>query len=187
MFDVVPENIAVIEVLPSASDVTSPLEPDVLLMVAIPVSEEIHVTNDDKSCVVLSENFPVAINCWVFPRAMVGFSGDTAIDTSTAGVTVSVAEEEGTESIVAAMVALPMSTAVANPFKPGVSPTVATVALDVVQVAKNVTSCVLQPPDNVPIAVNCWVVPLGIVVPTGDVTIDATADEVSVVESVFKS
>jgi len=83
------------------------------------------------------------------------------------------------------MAAVPTSTAVASPFEPGVSLTVATAVFDVVQVANDVTSCVLQPLINVPMAANCCVVPLAIVV-VGDVTIDATSAEVSVVEPVIK-
>src|SRR5260221_8610561 len=41
------------------------------------------------TCVELSLNVPVAVNCCVAPLATDGFAGVTAIDTSTAGVTVS--------------------------------------------------------------------------------------------------
>jgi hypothetical protein len=50
------------------------------------------VTEDDISSVVLSVKVPMAINCWVFPREVLWFVGVTAIDTKTAGVTVSEAE-----------------------------------------------------------------------------------------------
>src|SRR5512144_1274324 len=122
-------------------------------MVATPMSEEFQFTSDVKSCVVLSVNIPVAVNCTVVPIGIVVLVGVVAIDTSTADVTVSVADDEGTESIVAVIVAVPMSTAVVRPFEPGVSLTVATAVLDVAQVANDVTSCMLQPPDNVPMAV----------------------------------
>ena len=94
----------------------------------------------------------------------------------------SVAGDVGTESIDAVIAVVPVLTAVVSPFKPGVSPTVATAALEVVQVASDVTSCMLHPPESVPMAVNCWFVPLGMLVLVGDVTIDATADELSVAE-----
>ncbi len=187
LFDVIPEKLAVMVVVPSALDVASPFEPDVLLIVATPVFEEFQVTNDDKSCLELSVNVPMAMNCWVCPRARLWFAGVTSIDFNTSRVTVSVAEDEGTESIVAVIVAVPISTAVASPFEPVASLTVAIAVLDVAQVTNDVTSCVLQLPVNVPMAVNCCVVPLAILVPVGDVTTDATADEVSVVEPVFKS
>lgn len=81
--EVIPEKPAVTVVVPSARDVASPFEPDVLLMVAIPVSEEIQVTDDVKSCVVLSVKVPMAMNCWVCPRARLWFVGVTAIDCRT--------------------------------------------------------------------------------------------------------
>lgn len=179
LFEVIPEKLAVMIVVPSALDVAAPLEPDVLLMVATPMSEEFQITSDVKSCLVLPVNVPVAVNCTVVPMGIVVLVGVVAIDTSKAGVTVSVADDEGTESIVAVIVVVPMSTAVARPFEPGVSLTVATAVVDVAQVANDVTSCMLQPPVNVPMAVNCCVIPLGIDVLVGDVTIDATADEES--------
>jgi hypothetical protein len=39
-----------------------------------------------------SEYVPVAVNCCVSPFGITGASGDTAIDSSTAGVTVNVVE-----------------------------------------------------------------------------------------------
>jgi len=157
-------------------------------MVAIPVFEEFQITDDVRFRVVPSEKVPVAVNGWVCPRAMLWFTGVTAIDSKTACVTVSVAVGDVTTSNVAEMSVEPTSTAVASPFEPGVSLTVATVVFDVVQVANDVTSCVLvQLLDSVPMAVNCCFVPLGILVLVGVVAIDATADEVSVVEPVLVS
>jgi hypothetical protein len=86
-----PPKTALIIVEPSLTDVASPFDPVALLIVATPVFEELQVTDEEISCVVLSENVPVAMNCWVVPRAMLGFTGVTAIDTRSAGVTVSVA------------------------------------------------------------------------------------------------
>jgi len=182
LFEVIPMRLAVIVVVPAATDVATPLEPDVLLMVATSVSEDFQVTNDVKSCAVLSVNVPVAVNGWVFPRAMLGFTGDTAIDTSTAGVTVSVADDDGTESNIAVMVVEPTSTAVASP----VLLIVAVVILDELQIADVVKSCVLPQP-NIPLAVNCCSVPLAILALPGATAIDDTWDEVSVVESVTLS
>jgi len=48
-------DIAVIVVEPTATDVARPLEPAALLIVATDPAEELHVTNDVISCVVLSE------------------------------------------------------------------------------------------------------------------------------------
>jgi len=60
--DMLPD-VAVIKAEPAATAATRPLEPAVLLMVAIEKSEEPHVTREVMSCVVLSENVPVAVNC----------------------------------------------------------------------------------------------------------------------------
>ncbi len=79
----IPEIAAVIVTVPSARDVASPLVPDVLLTVAILVSEEFQVTDDVRSNVLLSEKVPIARYCWVCPRAMLCFDGVTSIDLST--------------------------------------------------------------------------------------------------------
>jgi hypothetical protein len=56
-------------------------------MVAAVVLEELHVTELVRSCVLLFENVPVAVNCKVDPAATEPFAGVTAIDTSVAAVT----------------------------------------------------------------------------------------------------
>jgi hypothetical protein len=62
--DTLPD-VAVIVVDPAAAEVASPLvlEPATLLMVATPAADEFHVIAAVRSCVVLSENVPVAVNC----------------------------------------------------------------------------------------------------------------------------
>lgn len=95
--DVDPETLpkaALIVVAPAASDVARPLEPAVLLMVAMDVVDELQVTEVVRSWVVLSENVPVAINCLFVPDAMLGSSGVTARDTSVAAVTLSLNHPE---------------------------------------------------------------------------------------------
>ena len=62
----------------------------VLLIVATVVDEEFHVAVPVRFCVVPSLKVPVAVNCSVFPIAIEGFVGATAMDASVAGVTVSV-------------------------------------------------------------------------------------------------
>ena len=84
--------VAVIVVEPAITAVALPLEPILLLMVATDGAEELQVTDDVRSRVVVSENVPVAVNCWVVPAAMLGLSGRTEIDTSVAVVTVRVVE-----------------------------------------------------------------------------------------------
>jgi hypothetical protein len=75
-------DMAFIIVLPTDTDEASPLEPAVLLIVATDTFDELHVTDVVRFCVELSEKVPVAVNCWVVPRGMLGFAGVTAIDTS---------------------------------------------------------------------------------------------------------
>jgi len=81
--EAMPEKLAVIVVVPSEKDVASPFVPDVLLIVAIPVTEEFHITDVVISRVVLSEKVPMAVNSWVCPRAMLWFAGVTVIDCKT--------------------------------------------------------------------------------------------------------
>ena len=73
-----PLSAAVIVVVPVAPAVASP----VLLMLATLVAEEVHVTDDVMSLLLLSPNVPVAVNCWVPLKAIVGLVGDTEIPTS---------------------------------------------------------------------------------------------------------
>ena len=76
---------AVIVVVPAASEVTNPLKPAVLLIVATPVSEELHVTEVVRSCVVPFEYMPVARSCFFVPGSMPGLSGVIVIEESVAG------------------------------------------------------------------------------------------------------
>lgn len=112
--EMLPE-VAVIVVEPACTAVASPLEPARLLMVAILVFDEFQATNEVRFCVVVSEKVPIATNCLVSPRTMLGFTGVTVIEVMTAGVTVSIAG--GLVMLVndATMVAVPWLTAVANP------------------------------------------------------------------------
>jgi hypothetical protein len=88
-----PPPVALIIVWPDAAAVAKPFEPTALLIAAAAV-EELQVTDVVISWVELSEYVPVAMNCWVVPRAMPGFVGATAMDTSVASVTVKVLEPE---------------------------------------------------------------------------------------------
>jgi len=64
--------------------------------------------------VLLSLNVPVAVNCCVSPWAIDGFAGVTAIDCSTAAVTVSVVEPV-TPPNIALIALIPGATPVASP------------------------------------------------------------------------
>src|SRR6266540_3784335 len=83
-----PPKVAVIVVIPAATDVARPA----LSIVAKAVFEELQVTWVVKSCVVLSLKVPVAVNCRVNPSGRPGLVGVTAIETRVALVTVSVAQ-----------------------------------------------------------------------------------------------
>ncbi len=89
-------DVAVIVVVPTATDLASPFEPVALLIVATVVFEELQETNDVRFCVKPFENVPVAVNCRVLPRTTLGFTGVTVSEVSTAGVTSSVAVLEVT-------------------------------------------------------------------------------------------
>jgi hypothetical protein len=99
--DIVPD-VTVIVVVPAATDVAK----HPALTDATPVLDELGITCVVRSCVVLSENVPVAMNCWVVPMAMLGFAGVTATDTSVAEVTVSVVLPEVLPDV-AVMVVVP--------------------------------------------------------------------------------
>ena len=105
-------------VVPTAAAEARPFEPEALLTVAMLVSEEAQVTTEVRSWVVLSVKVPVAVNCSVSPLAMLGLGGVTAIDTSVAAVTVSVAAGETTRPEEAVISVVPTPTAVAKPLEP---------------------------------------------------------------------
>src|SRR6266700_2738134 len=107
-------SVAVIVVVPAATDVAKPCEPPALLIVATPAAEELQVTWVVRSCVVLSLKVPVAVNCRVVPFAMLGFVGVTATEERVAFVTVSVVFPETSPSV-AVIVGVPAATDVARP------------------------------------------------------------------------
>jgi hypothetical protein len=108
--DILPET-AVIVVEPAPAEVATPLVPTALLIDAMPVDNELHVTNVVMSCVVLSENVPTAVNCWLVPAAMVGLVGVTARDTSVADVTFNVVDP-AMDPTIAMIVVLPTPRAI---------------------------------------------------------------------------
>jgi hypothetical protein len=56
-------SVAVIVVVPVATELAAPSLPAALLIVAVSGLLELQVTAAVRSCVVLSENVPVAVNC----------------------------------------------------------------------------------------------------------------------------
>lgn len=157
---VLPANAAVIGVEPMPTAVASP-EP---LMVAIPVSDELHVANVVKSWDAPFDKLPVAINCCVVSTAIVGLAGVTAIELSAA--TVNVVDPEMLPEV-AVMVVEPKATPVASP----VLLMVATFISDELHVADVVRSRV-DLFEKVPMAANCRVVPTAMLGLAGVIEID---------------
>jgi hypothetical protein len=155
-------SVAVIVVDPAATAVASPAA----LMVAAAVEELAQVTEAVRFEVVPSLYVPVAVNCCVAPAAMDGEAGVIAMEerVGAAGVTESMAVPV-TPLMVAVRVVVPAAAAaVARPA----ALTVATLVEELLQLAVEVTSPV-EPSDQVPVAVNCWVAP-GAMVATEGVT-----------------
>jgi hypothetical protein len=75
--------VAVMVAVPVATPVTKP----VLLTVAIDGSDEFQVAGVVISWFVLSENMPVAVNCWVTPRGRLRLTGVTNMEDRVAEVT----------------------------------------------------------------------------------------------------
>jgi hypothetical protein len=143
--DVVPEmlpDVAVIVAEPAATAEASPLDPAALLIVAILVLEELQFTAPVKSCAVLSEYVPVAVNCWVVLLAILGLVGVIARETSVAGVMVRLVDPEMLPHA-AVIVAEPAATAVASPFDPAALLIVAILVLEELQVTALVISRVV--------------------------------------------
>ena len=116
--------------------------------------EEAHATELLIFWVLPSLKAPVAVNGSVVPLAIEALFALMVIDCSAAAVTVSVIEFDVMPFCVALIALLPAATPVANPA----ALTVATDAFDEFHVTELLRFCVL-PSLNVPVAVNCAVVP----------------------------
>jgi len=122
---------------------------------------------------------PVAVYCWFRPRAILWLIGEMAIDTNSSAVTIRVDTGlETTESYAAVIRVVPVASDDTSPFDPAVLLIVATPIFDDDQVAHVVRSCWV-PSRSVPEAVNCFEVPLAMLVMVGDVEMVATGDVVS--------
>ena len=127
-----PPDVAVIVVVPAATDVASP----VVAIVATPTFDELQTADAVKFCVVLSDKVPVALNCWVVPWAILGFAGVTAMESSVKDVTVRVVDAGLAPDIVAVIVVVPTARGVARPA----AEICATLPLDDVQATNAVRS-----------------------------------------------
>jgi hypothetical protein len=127
------------------------------VMLAASVFDEAHTTDAVRSCVVLSENVPVAMNCWFCPTTTVGFTGVTAMDTSTgAAVTVNCAVP------LIVVVCVEVAVIVIGPpaVMPDATPVVALIVAIVVLPDDHVTvTGPVDPSEKWPVAVNACVVP----------------------------
>jgi hypothetical protein len=131
-------DVAVIVAVPRPVLFASPV---LLIVAAIGVSD-VHVAVLVRSCVPPSVNVPVAVNCCVVPSASVGVAGVTAIDTSSAEVTISVVDPV-TDPTLAVIVALPCPTPLALPCVPAALLIVATVSVYELHCTVPVMFCVL--------------------------------------------
>jgi hypothetical protein len=162
--------VAEIVVLPAFSADAKPA----LLIVAVVVLDDAHVTLAVRFCVELSLYVHVAVNCCVPPAATDGFTGVTAIDTSVAAVTVNVVLPE-MAPLVALIVVLPAFSAEASPA----ALIVAVVVLDDAHVTLAVRFCV-ELSLYVPVAVNCCVFPAATDGFTGVTAMDTSVAAVTV-------
>jgi hypothetical protein len=78
---------------------------------------EFHLTDFVMSCTLPSANVPVAVNCCEIPGAITDWAGVTMMDTSGAGVTVSMADPE-TDPDAAVIVVVPVAALTALPLEP---------------------------------------------------------------------
>ena len=159
--EMLPEE-AVMVVVPVAKPVARP----VLLIVATTGFKESQVTSGVISKLVPSEKAPVAVNCWVTPTGMLGFTGPTEIDDRVAEFPVRVVLPEIVPEE-AVMVAVPVARTVARP----VLLIVTTAGFEEAQVTSEVI-LKLVPSEKAPVAVNCWITPTGMLGFTGATEID---------------
>jgi hypothetical protein len=116
--EVMPLTAAVMLLVPIVAEVARPLVPPALLIVATAGVADTQVTEVVKFWVVLFEYVPVATNCCVRPRGMLGAVGVIAIDTNVAGVTVKVTPGEVMAPSPAVMLLVPAVAEVARPLVP---------------------------------------------------------------------
>src|SRR5579859_8298930 len=139
--------VAEIVVVPGPAAVASPV---LAPTVATPALLDLQVALVVRFCVLPSLYVPVALNCSLEPKTMLGLEGEMAMEVRA----ITVNEVEPVTALkVAEIVVVPGPAAVASPV---LAPTVATPALLELQVALVVKSCVLLS-EKIPVAVNCWV------------------------------
>ena len=148
-----------------ADPVPTPVATPVLFTLTAAIVSEAQVTVELRSCVLPSLNVPVAINCCVVPNATEGFAGVTAIDCRIAAVTLIVVLPLIVPAVATIWVE-PVPVLDTNPAVFARLLIVATVVAFELHCTVLVTSCVL-PSVKVPVAVNCWVTPNGMLATAG--------------------
>src|SRR5262249_26236896 len=143
---------AVIVVLPVERLVANPR----LVIVATPDIEELHSTTCVTSCVELSLNVPVAMNCFVALFGIEEFAGVIESETSGAVVTVTEVLADMVPDVTLT-VDVPAPTASPNPFWSIVN------TLDELEDHSADTNTCVLPSSKLPTAVNCCWVPAAIV------------------------
>jgi hypothetical protein len=168
-----PLQVAVSVVIPVENEVARPLEPDVLLIVATDGDDELQLARAVSTCVVLSGNVAVAVNCCVAPKVMVLFVGAISKD----AITANVAEPEmlPDEAVIVIFIVPALDEVVTRP----VLPIGASVVSEELHATEVVRSCFV-PFEYVPVAVNCCVAPEAMIGFAG-----VTAIEVSVAVDVL--
>lgn len=161
--------VAEMVVVPGLLPVTTPFVPAVLLMDAIPLLAVPQVTEPVKSCVLPSENVPVAASCSVEPAPTVGVAG--VIATETSAFAVKVVDPDTPTPRVAIIDVEPAVLTVATPRLPDTLLIEAIELFDELHVTSVVKSCV-EPSANVPTAVNFWDEPATTLGLAGVTTID---------------
>ena len=128
---------ALMVVVPVPDEVASPK----FVTTATPALLEVQVAKVVNTCVLLSLNVPVAMNCRLCPVLIVALAGVTASEVSVALVTFTEIVPAGTDPNTALMVAVPGATPRTTP---ALAETVATEASVDVQTAEFVRSCVFR-------------------------------------------
>jgi hypothetical protein len=171
---VTPDEDAEIETVPPFLPCAIPVE----RMEAIFGFEDFHEMPARFVATLPSLNVPLAVNFIDVPLSILGFAGLTVIETKCAVETVSVVEPL-TDPKAAVMVLFPVATLVARPR----ALIVATADEDELQSTDAVRSCVLESL-NVPVAVNCFVVPTAMLPLAGVTTIETSVAAVTVSDAV---
>lgn len=167
---------AVMTVLPGLADTARPGDADPEPMAATVGVDELHNTDEVRSCVNPPASTPVAVYCCVVPSEMVAVSGVMVRDVTAAEVSTVVPETPPNDAVI---VVEPLTEGNAFAIPPLV--TFATAAFDEVQVMKEVRSCT-DPFRRVAVAVNPIAVPLAIVGSAGDRAMDTRGETATAVE-----